>query len=215
MCNLYRLSKGPAETAKLFAAQADPPGNAGEMVYPGYPGLVVAEGRVRQMIAADACPVTVVRRWLKFQREPSFQLKANRLKFALLEKRKRTDSERWAHVVVAGDHFDPRTGRHISTFDHFDTEPTCAAVCLTQWRAPTIVMNGHFHRWSGCVSTLMLVGCLGLTSGCGSLRDGGSWGRDALYPVQWKRIPQAAKKALLDPGTWLPGMAADAARAGR
>ena len=49
MCNLYRLSKGPAEIAKLFAAQADPPGNAGEMVYPGYPGVVVAEGRVRQM----------------------------------------------------------------------------------------------------------------------------------------------------------------------
>ena len=49
MCNLYRLSKGTAEIAKLFAAKADPPGNAGEMVYPGYPGLVVAEGRVRQM----------------------------------------------------------------------------------------------------------------------------------------------------------------------
>lgn len=29
--------------------EPDPPGNAGEMVYPGYPGLVVAEGRVRQM----------------------------------------------------------------------------------------------------------------------------------------------------------------------
>jgi putative SOS response-associated peptidase YedK len=49
MCNLYRLSKGPAEIAKLFAAEADPPGNAGEMVYPGYPGVVVAEDRVRQM----------------------------------------------------------------------------------------------------------------------------------------------------------------------
>ena len=49
MCNLYRMSKAPAEIAKLFSAQADPPGNAGEMVYPGYPGLVVAEGRVRQM----------------------------------------------------------------------------------------------------------------------------------------------------------------------
>lgn len=49
MCNLYRLSKGPAEIAKLFGAQSDPPGNAGESVYPGYPGLVVAEGRVRQM----------------------------------------------------------------------------------------------------------------------------------------------------------------------
>lgn len=49
MCNLYRLSKGPAEIAKLFGAAADPPGNAGESVYPGYPGYVVAEGRVRQM----------------------------------------------------------------------------------------------------------------------------------------------------------------------
>jgi putative SOS response-associated peptidase YedK len=50
MCNLYRLTKGTAEIAKLFGGlTADPPGNAGEMVYPGYPGLVVAEGRVRQM----------------------------------------------------------------------------------------------------------------------------------------------------------------------
>lgn len=49
MCNLYRLSKGPAEIAKLFGTSADPPGNAGQKVYPGYPGLVIAEGRVRQM----------------------------------------------------------------------------------------------------------------------------------------------------------------------
>ena len=49
MCNLYRLSKGPAEIAKLFGGVADPPGNAGESVYPGYPGLVFASGRVRQM----------------------------------------------------------------------------------------------------------------------------------------------------------------------
>lgn len=50
MCNLYRLSKGPAEIAKLFRAQADPPGNAGESIYPGYPGYVLAEGRVRLRI---------------------------------------------------------------------------------------------------------------------------------------------------------------------
>lgn len=49
MCNLYRLSKGPAEIAKLFGAIGDPPGNAGEHIYPGYPGYVVAEGRARQM----------------------------------------------------------------------------------------------------------------------------------------------------------------------
>jgi putative SOS response-associated peptidase YedK len=49
MCNLYQLKKGADEIARLFGAQADPPGNAGESVYPGYPGLVVAEGRVQQM----------------------------------------------------------------------------------------------------------------------------------------------------------------------
>ena len=49
MCNLYRLSKGPAEIAKWFGGTADPPGNAGELVYPGYPGLVIASGHVRQM----------------------------------------------------------------------------------------------------------------------------------------------------------------------
>jgi putative SOS response-associated peptidase YedK len=49
MCNLYRMTKGPAEIAKLFGGLADQPGNAGESVYPGYPGLVFAEGRVRQM----------------------------------------------------------------------------------------------------------------------------------------------------------------------
>ena len=49
MCNLYNMTKTTAEVAKLFGAAADPPGNAGETVYPGYPGYVVAEGRVRQM----------------------------------------------------------------------------------------------------------------------------------------------------------------------
>src|SRR6185369_13779780 len=49
MCNLYRVAKAVEEIARWFSAVADPPGNAGELVYPGYPGLVLAEGRVRQM----------------------------------------------------------------------------------------------------------------------------------------------------------------------
>ena len=49
MCNLYRMTKTVDEVARLFGAIADPPGNAGDTVYPGYPGYVVAEGRVRQM----------------------------------------------------------------------------------------------------------------------------------------------------------------------
>jgi putative SOS response-associated peptidase YedK len=50
MCNLYKMTKTVDEVARLFGGFADPPGNAGDTVYPGYPGYVVAEGRVRQMI---------------------------------------------------------------------------------------------------------------------------------------------------------------------
>ncbi|ANY21233.1 hypothetical protein A6F68_02743 [Tsuneonella dongtanensis] len=50
MCNLYRMTKNADEVAKWFAAINDAAGaNFGEEMYPGYPGLVVAEGKVRQM----------------------------------------------------------------------------------------------------------------------------------------------------------------------
>jgi membrane-associated phospholipid phosphatase len=42
-----------------------------------------------------------------------------------------------------------------------------------------------------------------LCTGCGTLKNGRGWGEDAIYPVQWKRIPQAAKRALFDPVTWV------------
>ena len=49
MCNLYRLHSGTAAIARLFDAVAGPDSNRGDEVYPGYPGLVVAEGVVRAM----------------------------------------------------------------------------------------------------------------------------------------------------------------------
>ena len=49
MCNLYRMTKGTAEVANLFKVEADPGANFAAEVYPGYPGLVVAEGRARVM----------------------------------------------------------------------------------------------------------------------------------------------------------------------
>lgn len=49
MCNLYRMTKGTAEVARLFAAEADLAANFGEEVYPGYPGLFIAGGRARAM----------------------------------------------------------------------------------------------------------------------------------------------------------------------
>lgn len=49
MCNLYRMTKPQAEIAGLFGAVEVASSNAGNEVYPGYPGLVVANGEVRSM----------------------------------------------------------------------------------------------------------------------------------------------------------------------
>ncbi|MBK6800780.1 SOS response-associated peptidase family protein [Novosphingobium sp.] len=49
MCNLYRMTKGTAEVAKMFEVVADLAANYAQEVYPGYPGLVIAEGRARAM----------------------------------------------------------------------------------------------------------------------------------------------------------------------
>ncbi|MCB2047065.1 MAG: SOS response-associated peptidase family protein [Novosphingobium sp.] len=49
MCNLYRMTRTVDEIAALFDALPDRGANFGEEVYPGYPGLVVAEGQARAM----------------------------------------------------------------------------------------------------------------------------------------------------------------------
>jgi putative SOS response-associated peptidase YedK len=51
MCNLYRMTKNATEVAAWFACvEAAHGANFGAEVYPGYPGLVVAEGEVRAMV---------------------------------------------------------------------------------------------------------------------------------------------------------------------
>ncbi|WP_420383695.1 SOS response-associated peptidase [Novosphingobium sp.] len=49
MCNLYRLHAGAAAIAQLFGASAGPERNRLDEMYPGSPGLVVAQGEVRTM----------------------------------------------------------------------------------------------------------------------------------------------------------------------
>ena len=49
MCNLYRMRKGVGEIARLFDAGFEHGANVSGELYPGYPGLVVAEGQVRAM----------------------------------------------------------------------------------------------------------------------------------------------------------------------
>ena len=50
MCNLYTTKKSAAEIASLFHVEAELGANFAEDVYPGYPGVVIAEGQVRSMI---------------------------------------------------------------------------------------------------------------------------------------------------------------------
>lgn len=49
MCNLYRMRQTVSKVARLFGVQPDLGANFGEEVYPGYPGLVVADGKARTM----------------------------------------------------------------------------------------------------------------------------------------------------------------------
>lgn len=50
MCNLYRMTKAPHEVARWFGSVDTANGaNVGPEVYPGYPGLVVADGKLTQM----------------------------------------------------------------------------------------------------------------------------------------------------------------------
>ena len=50
MCNLYRMTKNADEVALWFdAVEAAQGANFADEVYPGYPGVVIAEGAVRPM----------------------------------------------------------------------------------------------------------------------------------------------------------------------
>jgi len=50
MCNLYRMTRTVDEIAQLFDVEPVAAGaNLGTEIYPGYPGLVIAEGELRAM----------------------------------------------------------------------------------------------------------------------------------------------------------------------
>ncbi len=49
MCNLYKLRRTVEEVAQLFRVEPAAGANVAAELYPGYSGLVVAEGRVRAM----------------------------------------------------------------------------------------------------------------------------------------------------------------------
>jgi putative SOS response-associated peptidase YedK len=50
MCNLYRLVVPAAEVARMCGVELEQQSNAGGEVYPGYPGLVLADGKLATMV---------------------------------------------------------------------------------------------------------------------------------------------------------------------
>ena len=50
MCNLYRMTKSQAEIADLFRVDTPTALNTAEEIYPGYPGMVIADGALRSMV---------------------------------------------------------------------------------------------------------------------------------------------------------------------
>lgn len=78
MCNLYRMTRSVDEIAQLFDAIPDRGANFGEEVYPGYPGLVIAEGRARTM--SWGFPLALKgRRGQKLKPRPVTNARADRL----------------------------------------------------------------------------------------------------------------------------------------
>jgi len=49
MCNLYRMTTLAEAVSRLFRTSVDPGANYAADVYPGYSGLVIAEGKARSM----------------------------------------------------------------------------------------------------------------------------------------------------------------------
>ena len=50
MCNLYRMTKSQAEIADLFRLDTPTALNTAEEIYPGYPGMVIANGSLQLMV---------------------------------------------------------------------------------------------------------------------------------------------------------------------
>ncbi len=61
------------------------------------------------------------------------------------------------------------------------------------------------QKWWG----ITLIWCsFAWLSGCGTLPDGRRWGQDVTLFPGWERLGQAAVRAALDPGTWVPAAGA-------
>jgi hypothetical protein len=70
------------------------------------------------------------------------------------------------------------------------------------------VMPTYFGLKRSNLMVLFAVTFILFVTGCGTLQNGQKWGQDAIYPVDLKKIPHAALKALVDPQTFVPAAGA-------
>jgi membrane-associated phospholipid phosphatase len=60
------------------------------------------------------------------------------------------------------------------------------------------ITNSHLNL------LLLTIAFCSLTTGCGTLENGRRWGQDAIWPINFGRISQAASNAFFDPQTLIP-----------
>ncbi|HUQ12932.1 MAG TPA: SOS response-associated peptidase family protein [Novosphingobium sp.] len=146
MCNLYRMTRTVDEVAGLFAAVAELGGNTAAEVYPGYPGWVVAERRLRAMTWGFPLALTG-KQGQKLKSKPINNARADKLGSAFW--RDSFVKRRCLIPVSAWAEAEGEKGRMTRTWYSLDGEDPAAVAGL--WR-PTA-------EWGAAYAMVMVDGC--------------------------------------------------------
>ena len=146
MCNLYRMRAKDTEIAQLFRAKTSTGANYGEEVYPGYPGLVVAEGVARTMTWGFPLALTG-KQGQKLKPKPINNARGDKLHTAFwrdsfIKRRCLIPVSEWGEA-------EGERGRMTRTWYGIPDEPVFAVAGL--WR-PT-------QEWGDAYSMVMVDGC--------------------------------------------------------
>jgi putative SOS response-associated peptidase YedK len=148
MCNLYRMTKGVDEVARLFSATLERGANFGEEVYPGYPGVVVAEGQARTMTWGFPLAMKSKKTGLPLKPKPSNNAREDKLSTAFW--RESFTKRRCLIPVTAWAEAEGEKGRMTRTWYSLPGEDLFAVAGV--WR-PTA-------EWGYAYSMVMVDGCL-------------------------------------------------------
>lgn len=148
MCNLYRLTRPRAEVAKWFDAVDRLGGvNLADEVYPGYPGLVVADGVIARMTWGFPLPMTSKATGKPLKPRPVNNARTEKLdeffwRYSFAERRCLIPLTAWAEAEGAA-------GRKTRTWLSVPNAPFFAAAGI--WR--------DSDEWGRCFAMVMTDAC--------------------------------------------------------